>query len=143
MLNSRHRLDQIILGLKQEKRWEADAMLDLALTYIGLGEFDKAIETANKSLELKVRGPHLAGLHLVKAEVALRQNNPSLALEDYDKTVKMILDDPFIKPRALAGAAQAAQLLEKNSKATEYRSQLRRSYPDWKEAPIPIGPPKD
>ena len=134
---------KIILELKQEKRWEADAMLDLALTYIGLGKLDEAIETANKALELNVKGTHLAGLHLVKAEVALRQNNPTLALEDYNKTIKMILDDPFIKPRALAGAVQAADLLGKDNEASEYRKQLRQSYPDWKEGPIQIDPPKD
>jgi tetratricopeptide (TPR) repeat protein len=133
---------KIILDLKQEKRWKADGMLDLALSYIGLGKYDEAIKTANDALALDIMGPHLAGLHLVKAEVALRQNRPEQALKDYDQTIKMVLDDPLIKPRALAGAAQAAELSGENSKAAAYRSQLKNTFPNWKEAPIEIAPQK-
>jgi len=131
----------IILELKQEKRWEADAMLDLALAHIGLGQYDEAIETVEKALALDVMGPHLAGLYLVRAEVALRQNRPEQALEDYDKTIQMVLDDPLIKPRALAGAAQATEILGEEAKAGQYRIQLKQEFPNWKGEPIEIAPP--
>ena len=132
----------IILGLKQEKRWEADAMLDLALSQIGLEKYDEAIETTNKALAVDVRGPHLAGLYLVKAEVALRQNQPEQALRDYQKTIQMVLDDPLIKPRALAGAAQSARLLGEDGKADQYRLQLKQGFPNWKGDPIEIKQPE-
>ena len=132
----------IILGLKQEKLWEADAMLDLALSQIGLAKYDEAIETTNKALAVDVRGPHLAGLHLVKAEVALHQNRPEQALQDYQKTIQMVLDDPLIKPRALAGAAQSAELLGEEGKAAQYRLQLKQGFPDWKADPIEIKQPE-
>ena len=133
---------EIILNLKQEKRWEADAMLDLALSQIGLGKYDDAIDTTDKALALEVRGPHLAGLHLVKAEVALSQNHPAKALLDYEKTIQMVLDDPLIKPRALAGAAQSAEILGEEGKAAQYRLQLRQGFPNWMGVPIEIKQPE-
>lgn len=133
----------IVLGLKQEKRWEADAMLDLALSQIGLEKYNEAIETTNKALAVDVRGPHLAGLYLVKAEVALRLNRPEQALRDYQKTIQMVLDDPLIKPRALAGAVQSAGLLGEEEKAAQYHLQLKQGFPNWVVDPIEIKPEKE
>ena len=133
---------RIILDLKQEKQWEADSMLDLALSQIGLAKYEEAIETANKALAIDVKGPHLAGLHLVKAEVALRQNRPEKALQDYQKTIQMILDDPLIKPRALAGAAQSAELLGEEERAAQYRLQLKQGFPNWNDDPIETKQPE-
>lgn len=133
---------RIILGLKQEKQWEADSMLDLALSQIGLAKYEEAMESTNKALAIDVKGPHLAGLHLVKAEVALRQNRPTKALQDYQKTIQMVLDDPLIKPRALAGAAQSAELLGEEGKAAQYRLQLRQEFPNWNDDPIETKQPE-
>ncbi len=91
---------------------------------------------------MDVRGPHLAGLYLVKAEVALRLNRPEQALRDYQKTIQMVLDDPLIKPRALAGAAQSARLLGEEGKADQYRLQLKQGFPNWKGDPIAIKQPE-
>ena len=121
----------LLLDQKQEPRWHADAYLDLAEACLGLKKLPEAFEATEKGLALEVAGPHLAGLHLVRGEVALAESRWDEALQEFQTTITMIPDDPLLQPKAFDGAARAAAGSGKDSLADDYRRQLREKFPDW------------
>lgn len=134
---------ELLLTLDQEPVWIADAHLDLAEAQLGLGKYDDALKSANKGLEMDVPGPHLAGLKLVQAEVALHQKRSEEALAKFKTTIGMVPDDPFLQPRALAGAAAAAKDLGQTSVAAGYETKLKAAYPDWTPVTLRAEEPDD
>jgi tetratricopeptide (TPR) repeat protein len=122
----------LLLTLEKEPLWIADAHLDLAEAQLGLGQFEDALRSAVKGLKMNVPGPHVAGLHLVEGEGALQQKRMEDALNKFKTTISMVPDDPFLQPRALAGASIAARALGDEALAASYQDQLQNSFPDWK-----------
>lgn len=124
----------LLLDQKQEPRWLADAYLDLAEACLGLKKITEAFEATEKGLALGVAGPHLAGLHLVRGEVALAESRWDEALKEFQSTITMVPDDPLLQPKALDGASRAAAGSGKEALADDYRRQLKEKFPDWKSA---------
>lgn len=122
-----------LLLLEQEKapKWLADAYLDLAEARLGLGKYQEALEATQKGLDLEVAGAHLAGLHLIRGEVALAREEWTRALAEFETTIPMVPDDPILQPRALHGAKRAALGAGKEELSGEFTSRLRQRFPDW------------
>lgn len=123
---------KLLLTLEEKPIWIADAHLDLAEAQLGLGLYEDALISAQKGLEMNIPGPHLAGLHLVEGEVALQQKRMEEALKKFKTTISMVPDDPFLQPRALAGASIAARALGDETLAASYQNKLQSSFPNWK-----------
>ena len=132
---------KIALAIEKEPRWIADTHLDMAKAYLGLQQIDKAKKAASDGLNFKVQGPHNAGLHLIFGEVAFMQNEYEKAYEEAISTIRIAVDDPFVKPRALRLAAEAAEQLGSNEEASRYRRQLRQNFPNWKPSQELVAPP--
>jgi len=122
---------KIALSLETEDRWKADTKLDIAMAYLGLGQSESAEQAARQGLALNVRGPHTAGLHLVLGEIAYTKEHYEKAYEEAISAIRIALDDPFVKPRALHLAGNAAEQLGSNAEAARYRRQLKRNFPSW------------
>ncbi len=122
---------KIALAIEKDKRWIADTHLDVAAAHLGLGQNALAQKAAIDGLAFQVRGPHNAGLHLTLGEVAYIQEDYERAYEEAITTIRITVDDPFVKPRGLYLAAEAAEKLGSNEESARYRRQLKQSYPDW------------
>lgn len=131
---------RVLLSLKLEPIWIADAHLDLAEAQLGLGLDDDALSSAKKGLEMKIPGSHLAGLHLICGEVAARKQSWQESLSEFETTISMVPDDPYLQPRALAGAALAARELGNEEKAAGFENKLKTTFPNWRPiTPAPSG----
>lgn len=122
----------LVLAQKQEPRWQADAYLDLAEACLGLKKLPEAQKATEEGLALKVAGPHLAGLHLVSAEVSATKKQWEKALQEFRTTISMVPDDPLLQPRALYGGLRAATEMGRDDLAATYRNRLVNSFPNWK-----------
>ncbi|MDB4265280.1 tetratricopeptide repeat protein [bacterium] len=123
---------QLILKQELESKWEADAYLDLAEAQLGLRNFETSLQSANKGLEVKAPGSHVAGLHLISGEVALYQSRWDDALSQFQITIAMVPDDPVLQPRALYGASLAASKLENPNLSGGFKNRLENSFPAFK-----------
>lgn len=119
------------LELEKNDRWKADAQLDLARAYTGLGNLGAARQAALTGLSYQAKGPHLAGLHLTLGEIALKSDDFEKAYAEALTTVRMTVDDPLLKPRALYLAAEASEKLGSQSEANRYRRTLEQDFPNW------------
>ncbi|MFT6575751.1 MAG: tetratricopeptide (TPR) repeat protein, partial [Akkermansiaceae bacterium] len=126
------RTGQLLLKLKQEPRWQADAYLDLAEAQLGLNNLDDSLESATNGLALDAPGSHVAGLHLIRGEIALYQNQWAEALTSFQTTITMVPDDPILQPRALFGASLAAEKSGNLNLARDLKNQLENTFPDFK-----------
>lgn len=122
----------LLLGQKQNARWQADAYLDLAESRLGLKLYPETLEAVAKGLAIDASGPHVAGLHIVSGEVALLQNRWLGALEEFRVAIPTVPDDPLLQPRALHGVYLAAKNYGNKSLATKYKAKLTSSFPNWK-----------
>jgi len=125
------RTGQLLLKLQQEPRWKADAYLDLAEAQLGLQKLTDALDSAEKGLALNAPGAHIAGLHLIRGEVALHQQQWTGALDEFKKTITMVPDDPLLQPRALHGASIAAEKSAEAELANDYKAKLKAGFPKW------------
>lgn len=122
----------LLLKLDQEPRWKADAYLDLAEAQLGLNKLDSSLESAKKGLALNAPGSHVAGLHLIRGEIALHQKKWAEALTSFQTTITMVPDDPILQPRALFGASLAAEKLGDINLAGDLKTRLENTFPDFK-----------
>jgi tetratricopeptide (TPR) repeat protein len=122
----------LLLGQKQEARWQADAYLDLAESRLGLRLYAEALDAVAKGLAINAPGPHVAGLHIVGGEVALLQGRWLGALEEFRVAIPTVPDDPLLQPRALHGVYLAAKNYGNKSLADKYKAKLTSSFPNWK-----------
>ncbi len=122
---------ELLLKIKQEPRWKADAYLDLAEAQLGLKELEKSLESANKGLAVDAQGSHVAGLHLISGEVALYQSRWEDALTSFQVTITMVPDDPVLQPRALYGAALAAERIGDLNLASDLKGRLSEAFPGF------------
>ena len=58
------------------------------------------------------------------------------ALDHFEATLRIAVDDPAVTPKALFWAAQSAEKLSDVEKSSRFRSRLVNSFPNWK-APSP------
>lgn len=122
---------ELLLKQEQEPRWKADAYLDLAEAQLGLKALDEALKSTEAGLAINAPGAHTAGLHLVRGEIALHQQQWDVALEEFKKTIIMVPDDPILQPRALFGAGIAAEKSNDEALANNYKDQLAAGFPNW------------
>jgi tetratricopeptide (TPR) repeat protein len=125
------RTGQLLLKQQQEPRWKADAYLDLAEAQLGLQNLTDALDSVEKGLALNAPGAHIAGLHLIRGEVALHQQQWTGALDEFKKTITMVPDDPLLQPRALHGASIAAEKSAEAELANDYKAKLKAGFPKW------------
>jgi tetratricopeptide (TPR) repeat protein len=121
----------LLLDLEEAPKWRADAFLDLAEARLGLQKYDEALKAANEGLALEEAGSHIAGLHLIRGEVALAREDWTMALEEFQTTIPMVPDDPILQPRALHGAQRAARGAGNDTRSQEFASLLRQKFPSW------------
>lgn len=124
----------LLLDREEDPRWRADAYLDLAEARLGQGNHAGALKASEDGLALEVAGPHIAGFHLIRGEVALAQERWEDALREFESAIPMVPDDPLLQPRALHGAKRAAEELGKDSRARDFSSRLLLTFPDWNPA---------
>lgn len=122
---------QLLLRQKQEPRWNADSYLDLAEAQLNLGQLENSLKSAQKGLEIDASGSHVAGLHLVSAQIALQQEEWERALSSFQTTIAMVPDDPILQPLALYGASQAAQQMNDANLAGDFANRLKNNFPDF------------
>ena len=125
----------LLLEMEQEPIWKADAYLDLAEARLGLKLYPETLEAISQGLEIDAPGAHIAGLHIVKGEVALAQELWSDALQAFQIAIPIIPDDPLLQPRALYGGQIAATKMGSTALASEFQSKLTSSFPAWKPSP--------
>lgn len=121
----------LLLDQKQEPRWQADAYLDLAEARLGLRAFPQAIDAITQGLALNTPGPHVAGLRLVRGEVAALEQRWVDALAEFQATITMVPDDPVLQPRALYGAKLAAAQTGNDSLANDFANRLEADFSNW------------
>lgn len=122
---------RIAIKLEKDKRWQADAQLDLARAYLGLQKLPEARQAAETGLALNIQGPHMAGLHLTLGEISLLNQEYEQAYAEAIATIRMAIDDPLVKPRALHLATTVAEHLGSQEESNRYRRELERDFPTW------------
>ncbi|MDB4639984.1 tetratricopeptide repeat protein [Akkermansiaceae bacterium] len=122
---------KIVLSLEKEPRWKADSQLDIAEAYLGLGMPVEATKSAQAGLDIGIPGAHTAGLHLVLGQVVFQNEKYQEALNHFETTLSIAVDDPAVTPEALYWAAQSAEKLSDVERASIFRSRLVNSFPSW------------
>jgi len=120
-----------VLALEEEPRWKADSQLDIAEAYLGLEMPAEATKAARAGLAINVPGAHTAGLHFVLGRVDFQNEQYEAALENFETTLRIAVDDPAVTPEALYWAAQSAEKLSNVSSAARFRNRLVNSFPQW------------
>ena len=76
------------------------AYLVLALLYQSQGEMEKAIEAFRKTLSLNLKNQeavnHLVKIYVDFADKQITEHQPELALENYQKALELVSDDPYL-----------------------------------------------
>ena len=133
---------QIVLSLEKEPRWKADSHLDIAEAHLGLSMLKEATQAATAGLELNVPGAHTAGLHYVLGQVDFQNGKYEEALENFEATLRIAVDDPAVTPDALYWAAQSAEKLSNIEKASTFRSRLVSTFPNWTAPTAEVAQPE-
>ncbi|MGC6426237.1 MAG: tetratricopeptide repeat protein [Akkermansiaceae bacterium] len=128
---------QIVLKLEKEPRWRADTLLDIAQAQLGLNQFDAALRSAKEGLTIKAPGTHSAGLHQVIGKVSYQKGEYKNALNSFEITSRIVIDDPVITPSALFWAARSAEKLNDPEKSAALRQDLASRFPNWKPPEVP------
>lgn len=132
----------LLLDQEQDPRWTADAYLDLAEARLGLKLYPETLDAVEKGLAINTPGSHIAGLQIVKGNVALAQERWSDALAAFQTAIPIIPDDPILQPRALYGGKLAATKMANESLASEFQARLTSGFPNWKP-PVESGGDED
>lgn len=132
---------RIVLELETDPRWRADTLLDIAQAQLGLKEYDAALKSAQDGLAIKAPGTHTAGLHQIIGKVSYHKGEYQNALNAFEITSRIVIDDPVIAPSALFWAARSAEKLNDTARSATLRQQLLNRFPNW-QAPQAVAPLK-
>ncbi len=120
-----------VLTVEDNPSWKADALLDKGRSLFALKRDTEAAKAADEALELHPQGPINAGLRILKADIAMRANDPSTAAAQL-AVVPEFIDDPKLTPLALFKLAQALEKKGDAAGAEKSRDTLKIRFPAWK-----------
>ncbi|NWK56326.1 tetratricopeptide repeat protein [Verrucomicrobiaceae bacterium N1E253] len=119
------------LDVVEEPFWKAEALLDQAKAYLGVGKLDEAKTSAEDGLALRPKGDVNTALRLVLGDIAFSSQDYETAAKSYVVVVEVHEADKKVRADALYKLYQA---LNKSGKATEakvYLNTLNKEFPDY------------
>ena len=120
-----------VLAVEDNPSWKADGLLDKGRALFALNRDPEATKTADEALELRPQGPINAGLRILKADIAMRANDPATAAAQL-VVVPEFIDDPKLTPLALFKLAAALEKKGDAAGATKTKETLKKRFPAWK-----------
>ena len=119
-----------VLAVEDNSSWKADALLDQGRALAALHRDNDATKAADAALELRPQGPTNAGLRILKADIAMRANDPATAAAQL-AVVPEFIDDPKLTPLALHKLAEALDKKGDKEAADKARESLAKRFPGW------------
>jgi len=123
-----------VLETERDPAWRADALHDQGRALFQLKKYDEATASVETALALRPEGRIGANIYLLKGDVLMAQDKPSEAVQSYILPVQLMDDgDRILRPKALQRLVAALEKAGKPGEAGQYREELQRKYPGWKE----------
>jgi tetratricopeptide (TPR) repeat protein len=120
------------LDAEKDPVWRADGLTDRGQALFDLGKLDAATAAVEEGLTLRPEGRIGAGLHLLRGDILMAQNDPQKAIQSYILPVQLMDDnDQVVKPEALSKLVKALEQVGKIDDADKYRRELNTKYPSW------------